>query len=207
MFKLSLAQLDSHWQVFNATAAHNAKFQILSAVVTTCWGSIVKTPSLQRASNYIQTIMYVKMYGDALWHHPHSFLKQFLQSDTVKPLFWPMSTLTSAVGYTVKVWKEWIQSERRECNLYSNLGPSATTGGALSDCSVWQMGIISRNPRRVTPNWRDFKVGVVFRKREGQINGWQAFHSSNVTLKQLYLSAVWADFESPNSSIIFFLFF
>lgn len=144
------------------------------------------------------------MHGDSVWHHPRSFLKQLQQSDTVKPLFWPTSTLTAAVVDSVKVWKEWIQSERRECNLYPNPSPSATTVGALSDCSVWQMVIISRNPRRVTQNWRDFKVGVVFLKKELQINVWHAFHSSNVTLKRLHLSAVWPDFASPNSSIISF---
>lgn len=111
-------------------------------------------------------------------HHPGSSLKQLLQSDTVKPLFWPTSTLTSAVVYTVKVWKEWIEWRMKE--RMQPLPQSRSLNNhcsALSDCSVWQMVIISSNPRRVTQNCRDFKVGVVFLKKEGQINVWHAIHS------------------------------
>lgn len=135
-----MAQPDSHWQgaIFFIQQLHTKqsfKFSLQSsqAVVllfgdTQWWRQ--STP--QWGPSCIQTMTCIYMYGDSVWHHPRSFLKQLLLSDMMKPLFWPMSTPTAAMVYTVTVWRVDLIREKRMQPL-----PQSKSLSNHCRCSIW----------------------------------------------------------------------
>lgn len=76
-------------------------------------------------------------------------------------------------------------------------------------CFIWLFRLTDGNhfqkPQKGHPKLEGLQGAVVFLKKEGQINVWHAFHSRNVSLRQLYLPAVWMTLQAPVAVLFVFV--